>query len=129
MTLLADRPTWSQPARAEPWLDVFRLVAVVLADAAFVGLVAVPLPPASVARVVDPYLFDWLWVPAMTSVFVVPLVAYGAFVSSALRLWRDRVTEPWTRRLTIATLVLSVAGFAAYVSPWGIEATRWLLSD
>ena len=59
-------------------------------------------------------------------IFTLPLVAYGTAGFSAAR-WSRGGLDRQARLVNAATLVLSAAGFLAYVSPWGVEAVRSIL--
>lgn len=65
----------------------------------------------------------WLGYPALASLLVLPLLAIAVGAEAATRLGRPGAR----RRLAAVTLLLAVAGFAAYVSPVGVSAVRWFL--
>jgi len=103
------------------WSDVRLLACVAAADLVFAaGVVAPYLTRADQpTTTVD----AWLGYPALASLLVLPMVAVAAGAMAATRLGR----AGGRRRLAVATLLLAVAGFAAYVSPVGIAAVRWFL--
>ena len=122
MTTAAAPPRAASGASvAASWADVRLLAYVAAADLVFVAGVVEPY----LTRDDNPTTFvpAWLGWPAFATIFVLPLVAVavGALAGSRLGAAGSR------RRLSLATLVLAVAGFATYVSPIGISAIRWFL--
>jgi hypothetical protein len=103
------------------WSDVRLLAYVAAADLVFAAGIVVPY----LTRADHPTttVDAWLGYPALTSLLVLPLLAVAVGAAAATRLGR----AGGRRRLAVVTLLLAVAGFAAYVSPVGVAATRWFL--
>ena len=115
-------PSTSLTARAWPALGLLAAVAAI--DALF--LVGVLLPYLSYdGEFAVQWLPDPLVVPVVLTVFFLPWVTFGAAALSGYRLWRG--PSDGSRGVAVAVVVLGVAGFGMYVSPWGIDAIRWLL--
>lgn len=70
----------------------------------------------------DPVSSLWMGLPALVSVFTLPLIAYGAALLSGRRLLQARSAHRPGRPADLAVVALAVAGFVAYVSPWGLSA-------
>ena len=116
-TSLVTTPSESSQVRAG---GVLLGVGVALADLIFLAGVVVPHLAGN-----DPLSSLWLGLPALVSVFTLPLIAYGAALASGRRLVRQRPDQQPRRpgRLVdVAVLALALAGFIAYVSPWGLAA-------
>jgi hypothetical protein len=64
-------------------------------------------------------------VPALISVVVLPLLAFGTAVGSVHRLVDRRSDSPPARRLEVAVMAAAVASLLLYFSPWGASAVRW----
>ena len=92
-------------------------IAVAVADLVFLAGVVVPHLADQ-----NPLASPWIGLPALVLVFTLPLIAYGAVLASGQRLMRDRASGRRGRRVDLAVVVLAVAGFAAYVSPWGLAS-------
>jgi hypothetical protein len=92
-------------------------VGIALADLVFLGGVVVPHLAGN-----DPFSSPWLGLAALVSVFTLPLIAYGAALTSAGRLLRSRQTPRRARQVDLAVVALALVGFVTYVSPWGLAA-------
>jgi hypothetical protein len=121
MTAPSVAPPRTQVGEVGPGL--WRLGYVLVADLAFVLGVLVPhltdddVPPVDSA-------WDALFWPGLASVFFLPLVAFGVAAFSGARITRSR---GGARAVNLAAVALSVAGVLVYFSPWGLDATNWLL--
>ncbi|MBJ7358768.1 hypothetical protein [Nocardioides sp.] len=117
---------WVAPSRGsvgELGPGLWRLGYIVVADLAFlIGVLAAYLTDDHIPPV-DSTWDPFYW-PGLMSVFSLPLVAFGVAAFSGARLSRSTGAA---RAVNAAAMALSLAGVIAYVSPWGMDAIRWLL--
>jgi hypothetical protein len=106
--------------------DAERLALVVVVDALF--LVGVLLPYLTYdGGVATQWLPEVLYVPLVLTVFLLPWATIGSAAFSGYRLWRGGSLRPMSRGICLGVVLLGIAGFVTYVSPWGIDAIRWQL--
>jgi hypothetical protein len=122
MTALSLAPPRSSVGELGPGLR--RLGYVAVTDLAFVLGVLVPHLTDDGVPPVDS-TWDALFWPGLASTLALPLVAFGVAAFSGARLSRSVGAA---RAVNLAAVALSLAGVLVYVSPWGLDAIRWLLA-
>ena len=107
----------SPPRAASGMLsDVLLLAVVVASELVFTMGVVVPHVTGAAAGDV------WFVLPVFGLVFLLPLLLVSTVVTSAQRLLLGRPLAAGLRRVNIAILLMSLAGLAVLLSPWGLEA-------
>jgi tellurite resistance protein TehA-like permease len=121
MTAPSLAPSRSSAGELGPGL--WRLGYIAVAALAFVLGVLVPYLTDDGVPPVDS-TWDALYWSGLVSVLSLPLVACGVAAFSGATLARSHGAS---RVVNLAAVAVSVAGVLVYLSPWGQDATRWLL--
>ena len=78
----------------------------IVADLVFLAGVVVPHVTGD-----DPLVSIWIGLPALISVFTLPLIAYGAALASGRRLLQGGSGHGRGRQLDVAVVALAIVGF------------------
>ena len=70
----------------------------------------------------------WLGIPALVSIVVLPLLAFGSAVGAVHRLYDRRSAAPVARRLEVCLVAAASTSVLLYLSPWGFSAVRWAVT-
>jgi hypothetical protein len=76
----------------------------------------------------DPFRSGWLGFAALSSVLVLPVLAFGSAVGAVQRLVDRRSGLPLARRLEVCVVAAAATTFLLYFSPWGVAAVRWVVA-
>jgi hypothetical protein len=104
------------PARTEPWEPWLALGLALLGATSHLAALALPHDTA----------LEWLvWLLAVYSFALAPIVGFGVAAWSAHRLWADR-REPSATTVWLVAMVVASASFCWIFTPLAEELRTWL---
>jgi len=121
----APAPRRAQVSDLRP--DLVRLALVVVVDVLF--LFGVLLTYLNDGWYGAEWVANVFILPVTLTVFFLPWVTVGSAGFSGYRLWRGGPLTPVARAVCLSVVVLGAAGFVTYITPWGVDAIRWLLDS